>query len=139
VKTNLRKISELGEEDFLEHPVWTWAEEDDESLVQPILNYAPLPENYDALFIAARLTLANGRFLNGTVSVRCSDQKVYLIEVTIGEVTLDLPLVDRSGFASGIRQLTEATKLTKEEILPIHYETDVHFAGELPVSGEIFP
>jgi hypothetical protein len=41
--STLRKVAEFTEESFVENPVWTWAEEDDESLVQPLLLGATAP------------------------------------------------------------------------------------------------
>jgi len=136
-KPLLRAISELKEEDFLKHPVWTWAEEDDESLVEPVKEYDPLPEDHDALFVAGRLTLANGQWLNGTISVRCSDKKVYLLEAFVGPIEIGLPLLNTSDFKKAIGRFAEATKLAEQQIFPLRYTTDFHFKGESPISGEV--
>jgi hypothetical protein len=135
--SKLRKVSELTAESFIEYPVWTWAEEDDESLVQPVLKHNPLPEDHDALFVVAQLTLANGRFLSGNVSVRCSDRKVYLVQVNVGTSSVVLPLFNRSGLTEGIRKLAEAVKLSEDQVLPLQYATDFHFSWEAPICGEV--
>jgi hypothetical protein len=36
-----------------------------------------------------------------------------------------------------IKRFAEATKLTEQQIFPLHYETDFHFEGEFPITGEV--
>lgn len=133
----VRHVSDLTEQDFLDHPVWTWAEEEDESLVQPIHELEPLPECHDALFVAARFTLGNGRLLNGTVAVRCRDQQVYLLELFVGQDAFDLPLQNQKGFLDGLQKLASALGISSEQVAPIHYETNYRFAGKSHVSGVV--
>ena len=106
-------------------------------MVCPVSDCNPLPESHNALFISARLTLAGGKFLNGAISVRCSDHKVYIVEVFLPEKSIDLTLFMKESFNKGIQNLGEELKMPSEKILPIAYETDFAFENEPPIAGEM--
>ncbi len=74
----MKKIFELEEFDYHQHPVWTWCE-DDEDNVEPVEYNPYLPEDHDALFIFAGLVFQDGMRTNGVISVRLSNRKVYLL------------------------------------------------------------
>lgn len=78
--TNHAKLSfEMKESDYIDHPVWTWWDDDSDILI-PISFKPYLPEDHDALFIYTKLEFNDRTSTNAVIGLRLSDRKVYLIE-----------------------------------------------------------
>jgi hypothetical protein len=133
-----KPIADLKEKDFVEYPVWAWVEDlDREDLVRPVFSIHPLPEGERNLFISSRFTLASGLFTNGFISVRCSDKVVYAISLFIRGHEFQFALSISDLFDEEIQRMMEALKLTRQDILPIEFETDYHFNDMEPLDGII--
>lgn len=76
-----KSINELSIKDFNEFPIWTWAEENDESLVVPWTNQDAF-EDHDAFFVLAKFLLRDKTQKDGFIAVRTSDLFVYLISIS---------------------------------------------------------
>jgi hypothetical protein len=116
----LKPISELNIHDFKTHPVWTWAEEEDERLVKPLKD---VNEEHDALFIVTNFILSDGSEIQGFIAVRSQDFSVYSVSLVGKNNRLfDIPLQLK------LRRLIDAHKIEEElskkikDIFPIRYE-----------------
>jgi hypothetical protein len=116
----LKPISELNIDDFITHPVWTWAEEEDERLVKPLKD---INEEHDALFIVTNFILSDGSKIQGFIAVRARDFSLYSVALAGKNNRLfDIPL------QLELRRLTDAHKIEEEldrgmrDIFPIRYE-----------------
>jgi hypothetical protein len=119
----LKQISELNIDDFITHPVWTWAEENDERLVKPLKD---INEDHDALFIVTNFILSDGSKIPGFIAVRARDFSLYSIALTGKNNQLfDIPL------QLELRRLINAHKIEEEldkkmiDVFPIRYEASL--------------
>jgi hypothetical protein len=116
-----KPISELSIDDFLTHPIWTWADEDDESLVIPLED---INQDHDTLFILANFILGDGTKIPGFIAVRANNFSLYLMALAGKNNRLfDIPLQLQ------LRKLIDIDKIQAElnkeakDIFPIRYET----------------
>ena len=74
-----KKIHELRRSDLLAHPVWSWAElDEDESCVMPVEISDFLPEDdHDSLFILSEFILADGAHIGGAIAVHMGSHIQY--------------------------------------------------------------
>jgi hypothetical protein len=119
----LKPISELNIDDFITHPVWTWAEEEDERLVKPLED---INEEHDALFISSNFILSDGSKIPGFIAVRSQDFSVYSVSLVGKNNRLfDIPLQLK------LRRLIDAHKIEEEldkgmkDIFPIRYKASL--------------
>jgi hypothetical protein len=123
--------------DFLAHPVWTWADED-EGRVMPVVCSDILPESNDALFIACKFRLANRSEILGTLSVRMSDRQVYLLSFSRRNGTLfDFPLQPALKGLVSREQLASFLEVPLNLVFPINYSTAFRFGDGSAVAGAI--
>jgi hypothetical protein len=114
-----KPISELTIDDFRTHPVWTWAGEDDERLVEPLED---LSQGHDALFIFSNFILSDGSTISGFIAIRTNDLSVYLVSL-FGKYNrfFDIPLqLELRGLIDAHRIEEELDKGIKD-IFPIRY------------------
>ena len=119
----LKPISELNIDDFITHPVWTWAEEEDERLVKPLED---INEEHDALFILSNFILSDGSRIPGFIAVRAPDFSLYSVALAgKNNRFFDIPL------QLELRRLIDAHKIEEEldkgmkDIFPIRYEASL--------------
>lgn len=133
-----KKIGQITIDDFVAHPVWTWADEDDESTVMPLENSEILPEDHDALFVACKLRLADGTSIPGALSVRMSDCSVYMLSFPKSNGTLfDFPLQPELKELVSREQLASHLQKPLEFVFPIEYATSQAFRGGKVIAGKV--
>lgn len=117
-----KRVSELKLEDFADHPVWTWEDDDGDMVVS--VDYSALVANtHDALFVSCRYRLANGTQLYGAVSVRMSDRQVYLLTFyKADETAFDFSLQPELRSPAARAALASFLDLTVDDIFPVAYE-----------------
>lgn len=131
----VKHVSQLTQEDFEKHPIWTWHENDsDRALVSPVKITDPLNENdYEALFIWCKFILNDGTELEGNVSVSLHTYSAYSIELFKGG--------HRISFAGSpvdtLEQLTDRLGKSINQITPLKYDTTFRFENGTPIAGEI--
>lgn len=132
----IKKVSALTIQDFLYHPIWSWAEEDDESVVESLPVGPFIPEDHDAVFLLADFKLRDTTSLKGTLSIRLSDAKIYLLSVpnpSGGFVDIS---VGRSVHSqSDPIRLAEFLNKSADETYPISYVTQFRFPNGKPIKG----
>lgn len=104
-----KAVDKLSIYDFYEFPVWTWAEEDDESMVVPWESQDSF-ENHDAFFVMAVFLLNDGTQSKGFIGVRAKDFYVYLISIS-----------DENGKLKDLSLQEELTPLQGKEIIAKHF------------------
>jgi hypothetical protein len=136
--SNLKSASELTLDDFSVHPIWTWAESDeDESLVMPLDYSGALPEDHDALFVACELLLVDNTKIAGVISVRMSDYSVYLLSFSKADRGFfDFPLHPQLTTVTR-EQLANQLGKRAEHIFPIRYNTSYTFIDGRLLAGQI--
>ncbi|MEW6179164.1 MAG: hypothetical protein AB1522_04475 [Chloroflexota bacterium] len=123
----LKRIFELTIEDFKAFPVWTWAEEDDESLVIPWQQPNAI-ENHDAFFVMATLHLRDHSQIEGMIAVRTSDLSVYSIAISNEKGDLiDFPLQGQTFSLKGKKKLAKYLNRALGEVFPLSYESHPEF------------
>lgn len=119
----LKPISELNIDDFITHPVWTWAEEEDERLVKPLED---INEEYDALFILSNFILSDGSKILGFIAVRARDFSIYSIGLAgKNNRFFDIPLQKELKRSIGAHKIEEELDKGVKDIFPIRYEASL--------------
>jgi hypothetical protein len=134
----VKHASELSLYDFAAHPIWTWAETEDESSVEPVSYSGSLPDDHDALFVSCEFSLRDGTRINGEVSVRMSDHVVYSLGFANPDGRLfGFPLQRELRGLENREQL--AAKLGKhlDDVFPLQYSTPYVFSDGHPLRGMI--
>lgn len=121
-ETPFLPIWELGALHYDQNPVWSWADSDDESLVEP-LHGTVLPTDRTALFIKATICLANGMDYPGAISIRCSDWFVYTVTLFVGDHEYELHCILNDDFHNELDRLMSQLHLDQSHVLPITYST----------------
>lgn len=135
-RTEREKGHELTLNDFAASPIWTWSE-DERSLV-PVEHSLVLPEDHDALFILAKLVLADGSTIDAVLGLRVSDHKVYLIEFPNAEGKfLSFSLQPQLRHLVTREQVATWLQKPLEGIFPIHYSIPYVFSDGQPLVGQI--
>jgi hypothetical protein len=134
----LKNAGELKFDDFAIHPIWTWAENDeDESSVMPLDYPGALPEDHDALFVGCEFLLSDGTKIAGAISIRMSNHSVYLISFPKADGRFfDFPLHPQ---LTTVTREQLAIQLGKrvEHVFPIRYNTSYKFSNGQSVAGQI--
>jgi len=136
----MKDVAELTYADFVLHPVWSWAETDDESLVEPVpCQGGVLPDEHtrDSLFVAATLRLADGTTTPGTVSVRLSDRSVYAVGVAVANDELVEVSLQAQLRGDALRELAHHFGPRAASVFPLRFSTDFAFAGGRRLAGTL--
>jgi hypothetical protein len=122
VRGDMKKtINELSINDFKKFPIWTWAEEDDESLVVPWA-HQDLLEDHDAFFVLAKFLLKDKTHRDGFIAVRTSDLFVYLISISNEKGDLkDFSLRVDLDFLKNRESIAKHLKKQLDDIFPLRY------------------
>lgn len=116
-----KTINELSINDFKKFPIWTWAEEDDESLVVPWA-HQDLLEDHDAFFVLAKFLLKDKTHRDGFIAVRTSDLFVYLISISNEKGDLkDFSLRVDLDFLKNRESIAKHLKKQLDDIFPLRY------------------
>jgi hypothetical protein len=137
-KTISKKVNELTLGDFSAHPLWTWDDEDEDTVVpQSYLGALPDEDN-DALFVSCELSLHDGTKMTGVLSVRTRDHRVYTIDFPMPNGKF-FPFPLQSRLKDLVKRDALATQLGKsrEQIFPIAYTTPYTFSDGQPLVGHI--
>jgi hypothetical protein len=133
---NRKWAGELTMADFVAFPVWTW--DDDGDIVVPVEFSMVLPDAHDALFVAAELQLASHARLSGAVSVRMSDQQVYLLSFFgPGRESFDFRLQPELRSLASRAALASHLDRPHNDVFPIIYETPFIFSNGQRLAGQI--
>jgi hypothetical protein len=137
--SNSKSVDELTFDDFIVHPIWTWAEDDeDESLVTPLDYPGVLPEDHDALFVICEIFLRDGTEITGVISIRTGDRFVYLISFPeAGGRFFDFPLQPQLEGIVTREQLAIHLRKPSSYIFPIRYNTPYMFGDGQLLAGQI--
>jgi hypothetical protein len=134
---SMKKISQLTFSDFEDHPIWTWAEDDDEDVVCSIVGEIH-KEEHDALFIKSDFIFNDGTTISGFIAVRMQDQHVYLVALaTSWGRLLDIPINPALRPLIKMKELEDAFNKNRTEIFPIHYSTEYLPSFETRYEGSI--
>ncbi|MFN0134849.1 MAG: hypothetical protein ACKVS9_01885 [Phycisphaerae bacterium] len=128
-----KPVTSLKRRDFAEHPIWSFADSDDEvpdeTWVKPVVG-ATIPRGRYSLLVSARFVTASDRVLFGFMDVTTVDK---IPSITPGAILhpryLVLPLLSasearkqRSRFPISVRtQLIAALSTTERDLYPIQY------------------
>lgn len=134
-----KRVSELTFSDFVVHPVWIWAEDnEDESLVISLDYSEILPEEYDDLFVACKFTLHDGTEIPGVLAVNMSNRQVYLLSFPKADGGFfDFPLQPQLKGLVTREQLATWLRKPLADIFPITYSTSYVFRDGQPLTGQI--
>lgn len=126
-----KAVDKLSIYDFYEFPVWTWAEEDDESMVVPWESQDSF-ENHDAFFVMAVFFLNDGTQSKGFIGVRAKDFYVYLISISDENGNLkDLSLQEELTPLQGKEIIAKHLNKPMEAIFPMKYYATNIFSKEI--------
>jgi hypothetical protein len=120
-------VSQISVEWYDKYPVWTWSEDEDESLIEPVSVGHTLPRSHSSLFVKAIVTFANGIQFPGALSIRCSDEAVYAVSVFVDTDEYIFDLISRDFFQDELPKLANQLKVQIEEILPLAYSAPFRF------------
>lgn len=128
-----KPISELKIDDFLAHPVWTWADEEDERLVEPLED---INEEHDALFILSNFILSDGSMIPGFIAVWEHDFSLYSVALAGKNNRLfDIPLQLELRSLIDVEEIEEELDKKFIDIFPIRYEAS--FRPDKSLTGYI--
>lgn len=116
-------VWQLGRDHFERYPVWSWADNDDESLVSPT-DQSMVPMIRDSLFLRATVCLGNGRNCRGSISVRCSDWSVYEVCVFIGNEEFSFHQILHDDQDRELSRMALYLKIDQRELFPLIYSAD---------------
>jgi hypothetical protein len=127
-----KQVYGLDEQDFINHPIWSWKDEDSD-LVVPIEYIGFLPEDHNALFVRADLSFGEGTTTKGQIVVGVSDRRVFrLVLFDRNGNSYHLPLQIGLRSKQGVKKLAKFLKIDPSKLFPIIYSTAFEFAdGEL--------
>jgi len=133
-----KKVRDLTYSDIGTHPVWTWADDEDESLVLPVEQYVPLPEDHDALFVACVFDLHDGTHISGVLAVSPIRRWVYLLDFPKSEGGfLHFSLHPELRNLVTREQLATWLQKSLDDIFLIRYHTPFVFHDGQHLVGEI--
>jgi hypothetical protein len=136
-KRSSKSVGELKYSDFIANPVWGWADEKDESLVEPVLCAGTLPaaDEHDNLLVASTFRLGDGTEVAGAVAVRMTDSAVYLVSIALErDEFLDIPLQPELR-AETVRSLSSTLGRPASAIFPIQFTTAFVFSDGQSLRG----
>ena len=130
----MKKISQLTLKDFESQPVWTWAD-DDEDTVCPIDKDI---SEVDAIFVLADLWFNNGAQTKGFAAIRMSNKQVYSIAIADSTGSfIDVPLSPELKTLVDLSKLEKAFSLKIGEIFPIKFSVMSLSVLGKPIEGLI--
>lgn len=150
-KPILRQFGDLTPSDFVSYPVWVsvhtadfgepWYDDTDEETFRPWTGDLPVTPANGMFLVRAKLTLADGRVLDGFVTPQSESEEMSL---GIIQPQIFLPSGRRNGFWDGMfKRDSEIRKVLYTElgndataIFPIRFEAEQGLASGL-VSGSI--
>ncbi len=136
-----KRISDLTFSDFAVHPIWTWAEDnEDESLVVPLDCSGTLPddEEYGNLFVACEFTFHDGTKMPGVLAVSMSNRQVYLLSFPKTDAGFfDFPLQPHLQGLVTREQLATWLRKPLADIFPITYSTPFMFKDGRLLTGQV--
>ncbi len=133
-----KKVYELTIDDFTQFPIWTWADEDEDTVIPEDTQEVLPDEDNSALFVHSELRLNDGTSMVGILSVATSNHWVYVIEFvqTDGKL-LSLSLQPQLAGFSEREQVASHLGNTTEQVFPIKYRTPFAFSDGQPLIGQI--
>jgi hypothetical protein len=135
----IKPYSELRPNDYRQHPVWSWLENDwDESLVTPVAIANPLNEDdYGALFVYATLVLQDRTIMEGQVTIATLKKTVYLIEFFDDNESCYVTRNPYSSEYGTFEQLAAWLNKAVDDITPVEYITPYYFEDGMAIKGVV--
>jgi hypothetical protein len=133
-----KPISNLNFSDFYDFPIWTW--DDDGTDVFPIIDFDPIPDDNDGIFVKCNFTLHDGTSIGGVITVRMSDHRVYICKFPeeTGQF-LNIPLQPFSAKekSNNVDKLCKRLDKNPDGIFPLKYKTPFKFSDGKLLKGKI--
>jgi hypothetical protein len=135
-----KPVLTLNISDFNHFPIWTWEDEEYPDIVIPIIDFDPIPDDNDAVFVKCNFTLHDGTVMDGVISVQVSDHRVYLLSFPeengrLLDIPLQILLSEERNINIG--KLCKLLNKNLESIFPLKFKTPFKFSDSTLLEGKI--
>ena len=130
----MTKENDFNLDNFEAFPVRCWT--DDNESCQPVLDFAPLPDDKGVLFINVNLNCADGTAFKGSV---IGYKTFHAFSVFYEEREYTINLRSREAMDRGLKRLWVGLGREIENFFPVKFEGDLFYKTGEKVEGELQP
>lgn len=124
-----KPVSQLTINDFENHPIWTWVDDDGE-MVCPIQDEKITSEKFDSVFVYCKMSFNDGTIAQGAIAVRLSDHSIYMVDISYKNrelISIPLQPLQVSYKETQLKKLCAWYSKELSSIFPIRHETSLTF------------